>query len=421
MIKTERLNLLIYGANVVFLVFALSVLVWLKDRFEADAESTVAKTSALFPRSILGDPDNLHVTFAAWEGRARIMLDSQSINRLILSKAVQGPLGRTREMVVYPFYYAAKHGSASPGRETGLRREDLSDAEGVYGWLYLDLNLASLNSVRVAIWTLAVLLALALGILTSRLWSQERSLTQTSVELEEKHRQLIRLERLALAGQLTANIFHDIKKPILNIRHELDDLGETLGNFAGASKGLHQIREHVDLFFAMLRDLGLERFVQAVDGEAEYVELPKVIEQACRLVRYERGGTKLEIQCDEGLPLILAPPYRLIQVFSNLALNAYQAMRGKGELRIAVRRVEGLVETRIADSGPGISPLHLPHVFTPFFSTKDRGDGAGLGLYISRQIVEEMGGDVRVDSKEGVGTEFRVTLPAAAPGRQDTA
>ena len=412
--RNDRLNLVIYGANIIFLIFSIWVLLWLNNRFKADVESTIQKSTALFPRSVMRDPDNRQVDFAQWEQRAQIATRSQFVRDIFVSKIIQEN-GQSREVVVQPFWYSARHGNSSPQQvNSNLRREALRDSEGIYGAIYFELDLSPLKTVQFAIYTLGGLLALALILLTTRMWTQERALTKTTIELEEKSKQLIRLERLALVGQLTANIFHDVRKPILNIRHELDDLGETLGNFAGASKGLLHIREHVELFFAMLRELNLERFVSSREEEAEYVEMAKVMEQACRLVQYERGAIQLEYNAAPALPLVLAPPYRLIQVFSNLVLNAYQAMQGKGNLRVSVRKEEKSVEVEIADSGPGISPMHLPYIFMPFFSTKANGEGTGLGLYISKQIIEELGGEIHVFSNDAKGTVFTVSIPAAA-------
>jgi len=412
--RNDRLNLVIYGANIIFLIFSIWVLLWLNNRFKADVESTIQKSTALFPRSVMRDPDNRQVDFAQWEQRAQIATRSQFVRDIFVSKLLQEN-GVSREVVVQPFWYSARHGNSSPQQvNANLRREALRDSEGNYGAVYFDLDLSPLKTVQFAIYTLGLLLALALILLTTRMWTQERALTKTTIELEEKSKQLMRLERLALVGQLTANIFHDVRKPILNIRHELDDLGETLGNFAGASKGLLHIREHVELFFAMLRELNLERFVSSREEEAEYVEMAKVVEQACRLVQYERGAIQLEYNAAPALPLVLAPPYRLIQVFSNLVLNAYQAMQGKGNLRVSVRKEEKSVEVEIADSGPGISPMHLPYIFMPFFSTKANGEGTGLGLYISKQIIEELGGEIHVFSNDAKGTVFTVSIPAAA-------
>ncbi len=344
--RSARLNVAIYGANILFLIFALATLLWLKRRFESELGSTIDATLALFPRSVMGAPDDPGSSFEPWEERARVAEHSQFIKRLIVSKIVSNG-DREREVVVYPFTYLAREGKPAPTPEDGFAVYALKDGQGTFGAAYFDLDLAPLNSVR-----MAGLLFFALLFLTARLRSRDRALTKTTIELQEKQNQLIRLERLSLVGQLTANIFHDIKKPVLHIRHELEDLGETLGNFAGASRGLRNIREQVDLFFAMLRDLNLERFVRSETAEREYVELPKTVEQACRLVEYERGDVETRIHAAPGVPLALAHPYRLIQVFSNLALNAYQAMEGRGELRIDIRRgEEGLIEIRFADTG----------------------------------------------------------------------
>jgi signal transduction histidine kinase len=410
--KGERLNLLIFCANIAFLVSAMTVLIWLEKRFEREKDASINGATALFTRELIGGPDDLNVVSDDWERPAERAEFSQYIREIKVAKWVERRGERT-EWVVRPFDHLGRGDSLD-----ALKRVPLKDEYGEYGALYFDLDMAALKSVQIAVWTLAILLILSALVLMGRLWSREQVLAQTTVELEEKGQQLIRLERLALAGQLTANIFHDIRKPILNIRHEMDDLTDALGDFAGASKGLRNIREQVDLYFTMLRDLNLERFVRSEDTEAEYVELSKVIDQSCRLVQYERNGVKLEIQADAGTPLVLAPPYRLIQVFSNLALNAYQAMRGEGELRIKIRAGEGGAEVEVSDNGPGIPADRLPHIFTPFFSTKDDTDGVGLGLYITRQIIEELGGAIDVNSKEAIGTAFTVTLPSAAPAQK---
>lgn len=414
--KAERLNILIYGANVIFLLFALCVLLWLKQKFENDLETTVREIAALFPRNVIGDPDNQRVQFSQWEDRAQVVSRSQFIERVYLSKYVQDS-GKLREFVLHPFDFSVDNGRKLPKEVMpDLRREELKDEEGAYGAIYYQLDVSPMQSVRIAVGTLAVLLTLALIVLTTRLWSQERALSKTTVELEEKSKQLVRLERLSLVGQLTANIFHDVRKPVLNIRHELEDLKETLGSFGGAAKGLAHIHDQVELFFSMLRDLNVERFVSARNEESEYVEVAKVVEQACRLVQYERGAVALNLQSEAGLPLVLAPPYRLVQVFSNLVLNAYQAMRGKGELHIRLKRSENMVSVEISDTGPGIPQMNVPHLFTPFFTTRQDEEGTGLGLYICRQIMDELGGEIRVRSNEGMGSTFIVLIPAAVAG-----
>jgi len=184
------------------------------------------------------------------------------------------------------------------------------------------------------------------------------------------------------------------------------------------------MRDQVGLFFDILRDLNLERFVRSDEADEEYVDVNRIVEQALRLVQYERAGVQLSVTLMPGLPLVLARPYRLVQVFSNLILNAYQALEGRGELQIATRPETTKANTsvgdnanaivvEIADTGPGIPQESLEHVFSPFYSTKPSEKGTGLGLYISRTIIEQLGGEIRAESQEGKGTRFEITLPAS--------
>jgi signal transduction histidine kinase len=104
----------------------------------------------------------------------------------------------------------------------------------------------------------------------------------------------------------------------------------------------------------------------------------------------------------------------LNQVWTNLIHNAVQAMKGKGQLTIETFVDGGEVGVRITDDGPGIPADVLPRIFEPFFSTKPRGDGVGLGLGIARQIVEKHGGQIAVETRPGM-TTFTVVLPIDGP------
>ena len=108
----------------------------------------------------------------------------------------------------------------------------------------------------------------------------------------------------------------------------------------------------------------------------------------------------------------------MIQVFSNIILNAYQAMDGTGRLAISTTRDGESLVVRIADTGPGMQPTHLERVFEPFFSTQQEAGGSGLGLYISKGIIEDLGGAVEVSSEPGEGTTFEIRLPVSS---QETA
>jgi two-component system, NtrC family, sensor kinase len=109
-------------------------------------------------------------------------------------------------------------------------------------------------------------------------------------------------------------------------------------------------------------------------------------------------------------------PERLQQVFLNLFLNAADAMRAGGELRVATGRTPGgEASIEVTDTGPGIAEEDVARVFDPFFTTKAAGEGSGLGLSVARSIVTDHGGSIEVRSRLGEGTTFRVVLPAAAP------
>ena len=118
---------------------------------------------------------------------------------------------------------------------------------------------------------------------------------------------------------------------------------------------------------------------------------------------------------DPELPPLMVEPGPLGQVVLNLVLNATQAMRGMGTLRIVTRRCRldggNGAELAVTDNGPGIAPEILPRIFEPFFSTKGQTLGTGLGLSVSYGIVERHGGRIHVESRPGDGTTFRVVLP----------
>ena len=108
---------------------------------------------------------------------------------------------------------------------------------------------------------------------------------------------------------------------------------------------------------------------------------------------------------------------QLSQMLLNLVLNAFQAMeRSGGTLRVSTWADESSVFLRVSDTGPGISEQTLPHIFEPFYTTKEAGKGTGLGLAIVRQVVEEHGGTVSVETAVGRGAAFLVSLPLSKEG-----
>ena len=126
-----------------------------------------------------------------------------------------------------------------------------------------------------------------------------------------------------------------------------------------------------------------------------------------------RRNTDLSIfgECGEDIPQIESDRGRLQEIFLNVINNSFAAMKDGGHLDIAVRRIRDSVSVTISDDGCGIPKVDLGRVFEPFFSTKTGKGGTGLGLSITSGLVQELGGDIRVESEVGKGTTFTIILP----------
>lgn len=400
-----RTNTFFYGAAILILGVSLFALVRLLHQFENDLETSLEALKRVFSdETVLKTPSDPSIRFSSLEDLARKYEDHGYFKKLTVTKYF-GP----EERVVYPFFLPAVSKPASFGhplpapQQSAVRVLALKPRNEQIGTLYVALDTGPLYMVRFAVGSLSALLVAATLLFLLQFRKQEKEISRTTIELEEKRRELVRLERLALAGQLSANVLHDLKKPMLNIKNELEELDDSAGFPA------KRISEQIATFFGILRESNLERFVRSRD-EQEYVDVNEIIERSLALVRYERGGVQIALRFDPQLPSVLAGPIRLTQVFSNLILNAYQAMQGNGTLSVETVSDAGGICARISDTGPGIPHEQLSLIFTPFFTTKPEETGTGLGLYITDEIIRELGGNIRVHSSPA-GTTFTITLP----------
>ena len=159
----------------------------------------------------------------------------------------------------------------------------------------------------------------------------------------------------------------------------------------------------------------LRKFSRMDRGELISTDVNACLDTALALLHNELKY-KAEVIRDYGdIPQILSAAGRLEQVFVNLLLNAAQAIKEKGKITITTRKEGENVVIKISDTGCGISKTDLPHIFDPFFTTKPRDKGTGLGLSIVYNIVKQHGGDIKVESRKGVGTTFTITLPKIPP------
>ena len=220
--------------------------------------------------------------------------------------------------------------------------------------------------------------------------------------------------RFAAAGQLIAGVAHEVNNPLMAIAALADTRLEDSRLEPELRGEMMQIRRQARRAGKLLS--GLLRFVRSGEPRVTSVGLNTVVLNAVDLVSYRFGVEEiiLQEQLDRDLPPALGVPARLEQVFVNLLSNAVDAMRGvkpPRTLRIESWSADGRVHVAVADSGPGIAPEMAPRLFHPFATTKGVS-GTGLGLYISRQIMRDAGGDLEFEPR-GAGARFVVWLPAS--------
>ena len=410
----KSINRILAALAIAILVVTLYLLSWLRSQSASELENSVTHAVAMFKvEDVLHGPggDTL-VRFDRVEQLAELARQSPYIKNVVVTRLL--PNGQ--EIPIVPFTLLARRGPDWPKELAGWDKQPLGKPGETFGNLYLDLDRSTLRSIHWAIGGIGLTIALMLVTLLARLWSQETSLTKTVVELDQRRRELIRVERLALAGQLAAGLLHDLRKPVLQIQHNLDDITEALGDFAPAAISLQELRRHTRLFFQMLSESQIERFVQSDRVAEEYVDIIPIIDASLALIRYERRGVEVIRREEDNLPSVMAQPFRLVQLFSNLILNAYQAMKGKGRITVEAKPHQGGVEIRFIDNGPGMPADVMERVFDPFYTTKPEGEGTGLGLSICRMIVDDMNGVISVESRAGGPTAFIVWLPQEHQG-----
>jgi signal transduction histidine kinase len=226
--------------------------------------------------------------------------------------------------------------------------------------------------------------------------------------LNEREREVLRSEQLAAVGQLAAGVGHELRNPLTSIKM-LIQTGLEDGGARLTAEDLRVIESEIRRMERSLQTF-LE-FARPPKPERRPVELGSVIGAVLGLVRgraeKQRVNTTLEMR--DGAVTLVADAGQLQQVFVNLVLNALDMMPAGGVLTLATQRRENRVEIEISDSGPGIPKEMIPRLFQPFASTKDTG--LGLGLVISRRIVEDHGGTIDAANRPGGGASFRVRLP----------
>lgn len=249
-------------------------------------------------------------------------------------------------------------------------------------------------------------------------------------------RQLVSNEKMAELGMLSIGMVHEINSPLSVIA----SAAQMILREGELSEFVQEMVERIGEESRRLSQLtrGLLSFAREEEGTAEESDINRIVRDAMAFLKYEARKRSIDVVEDlnHRMPAIKVDPNKLKQVLINLVMNAVQAMPEGGALRVATRLVQGsrfkvqgsektiehrtlnlerdgdFVEISVTDTGPGIPGETLPHIFEPFYTTKEPGQGTGLGLFITKSIVRALKGTIHVESEAGKGSSFTVLLPA---------
>jgi PAS domain S-box-containing protein len=235
----------------------------------------------------------------------------------------------------------------------------------------------------------------------------EEMVKERTRELHEAQEQLVRREKLAVLGQLAGGVGHELRNPlgvisnaVYYLKMVLSDADETTREY------LEMISTEVGNSTKIVS--GLLDFARTRPAEREEIGVSDLVAQVLEK-HSPPEGVHVTTEVASDLPTVYVDPRQIEQVLTNLVTNAYQAMPEGGSLTISAKAEQNKVAVSVTDTGCGISPENLEKLFEPLFTTKARG--IGLGLAVSKNLVETNGGSIEVVSEEGKGSTFTIILP----------
>lgn len=232
------------------------------------------------------------------------------------------------------------------------------------------------------------------------------------IELRQK-KFMMQSERLVSLGTMISGVAHELNNPLSNIYSSCQILQEEIaeGDLDYKKLLLQQIHDEIERARTMSKSL-LD-FSRKTEFERKPYALKYIVDEAIRLIH---GELPAKVTVTASIPeriWVFVNKQRIEQVILNLVKNAVDAIAEEGSVTISARefRDEGVVRIGICDTGTGIDQDKLATIFDPFYTTKEDGKGSGLGLFITRQIIEDHEGKIEVESDHGEGTTFTITLP----------
>lgn len=253
-----------------------------------------------------------------------------------------------------------------------------------------------------------------------------KRLRQSESRMDELNAQLMQSDKLAALGKMAAGVAHEINNPLAVIIQKTGWMEDLLDeeefreskNLDEFRQSLSKIEEHVERARKVVHSmLG---YARKMEPRMEDVDVNQTILQTVAMLNnYSRiNNIKIVSDLSPGLPIIASDQAQLQQVFLNLITNAIDAIGKDGRIDIASKLVDGMIVVDFKDDGPGMTDEQKKKVFDPFYTTKETGKGTGLGLWVSYDIIDKMGGSIRLVSQVGVGTVFTVAIPVVIPEKK---
>lgn len=293
---------------------------------------------------------------------------------------------------------------------------------GITGIVYLiDKVIADINLIKRGILHLRNNLTYRLPTLTGEVGEISNAINEMANSLEEKkalEQQVSRTERLAAVGEVAAGLAHEIRNPLMSIKGFAQLMNENITSTEKADY-IEIIVQEADRMNNLIERLLC--FARPAKNEVSPIAINTVLLDTIPLVAPQAIHNNIEIvsTIEQNLPLILANSGQLQQVLLNIVINAIQAVKRDGVIKISTlhNQAENVVHIIINDSGPGITPEIIDKLFDPFFTTKE--NGTGLGLSVANCLMENWGGKILVDSMLGHGSVFTLVLPTVGSNNLD--
>ncbi|MBI2807089.1 MAG: two-component sensor histidine kinase [Planctomycetes bacterium] len=239
----------------------------------------------------------------------------------------------------------------------------------------------------------------------------EARIAERTRELQEAQAHVLHQEKMAAFGLLAAGIAHEVGNPLTSISSLIQMLQRRDQDLYTREK-LTLVSGQLDRIQTTLREL--VNFSRPASTARSRVAIVEVVQEALNIAKYYKRTKSRQIVTDiaPDLPAVLGVRDQLVQVMLNLILNAIDATDTGGRIFVGAEVVDQRLVIQVEDDGVGITPEHQPRLFQPYFTTKKHG--TGLGLFVTRKLIHDHGGDIDVASKPGEGARFRVQLPAPA-------